>query len=388
MKHFYAVVVGCIVLLGLSIDFSRVLGQQVQRQGGGNESQPQAMTIASHEATPQAADPAPVEDATPASGVPLLPAAQVERRTSGTHILLDYLLATDTWRGHWANQQRLHGSAPPARLIPTQTAPLLAPAWRYSIRRIEPFGQRKVVALTFDLCERTGGVSGYDAPIIDYLRATKVSATFFAGGKWMRSHPEQTMQLMADPLFEVGNHSWTHDNLRLLHGKELETQILWAQAQYELLWEELASRAQRIGLDPQEMAGIPKRPLTFRFPYGACSAEALQTLANYGLPAIQWDVVSGDPAPQQTADGIVQNVLHHTRPGSIVVFHANGREHGTADALPRLIPALQARGFTFVTVSELLQLGTVTASEECYELRPGDNRRYDTFSGSRTNAWR
>jgi peptidoglycan/xylan/chitin deacetylase (PgdA/CDA1 family) len=61
------------------------------------------------------------------------------------------------------------------------------------------------VALTFDLCEQADDVTGYDRRIVNRLRDEGVRATFFAGGKWMRSHEEKAQQLMADPRFEIGN---------------------------------------------------------------------------------------------------------------------------------------------------------------------------------------
>jgi peptidoglycan-N-acetylglucosamine deacetylase len=70
-------------------------------------------------------------------------------------------------------------------------------------------------------------------------------------------------------------------------------------------------------------------------------------------------------------------VLREVHPGAIVVAHANGRGWHTAAALPLFIPQLRARGYRFVTVSELLAMGTPVAAGECYERTPGDNRRYD-----------
>jgi peptidoglycan/xylan/chitin deacetylase (PgdA/CDA1 family) len=318
------------------------------------------------------------------------PAPLREGLTFGSQVILTGLWSTQDLEGHPGDQRRVRtkipGQAEPLHLIPPGGTPLLAPAWRNSIRSVTLAPHHKVVALTFDLCERADEVTGYDAPLVNVLRAMQVRATFFAGGKWMQSHPEQTMQLMADPLFELGNHTWTHGNLRVLKGQRMEQQILSTQAQYALLWEELKHRAVQHGIDPQELAKIPDRPRLFRFPYGTCSPEALQTLATWGLPAIQWDVVSGDPASRQTADEIVRTVLHDTTPGSIVVFHANGRGHGTAGALPRLILALRARGFEFATVSELLRLGIPVTTDECYERSPGDNRRYDKLFGEGTGS--
>ena len=107
---------------------------------------------------------------------------------------------------------------PPVTTLDGPTAPVES-ALRGAIRRVAlPPGQ-KLIALTFDLCEQPGEIAGYDGEIVDYLRAQGVKATFFAGGKWMRSHADRAAQLMSDPLFEVGNHSEAHRNLRLLSGE-------------------------------------------------------------------------------------------------------------------------------------------------------------------------
>ena len=74
---------------------------------------------------------------------------------------------------------------------------------RGSIRSVELPPGEKLIALTFDLCEENGYVSGYDGRVVDLLRAQGIKATFFAGGKWMETHPERAQQLIADPLFEI-----------------------------------------------------------------------------------------------------------------------------------------------------------------------------------------
>ncbi|MBP6583442.1 MAG: polysaccharide deacetylase family protein, partial [Chromatiaceae bacterium] len=103
----------------------------------------------------------------------------------------------------------------PERQIP-ETPPVAMPQVpARSLRSVTPTNGEKLIALTFDLCEQADEITGYDGELVDTLRAQNVKATFYAGGKWMRSHPERTMQLMADPLFELGNHAWTHGNLRV-----------------------------------------------------------------------------------------------------------------------------------------------------------------------------
>ncbi|MHC1728716.1 MAG: polysaccharide deacetylase family protein [Syntrophobacteraceae bacterium] len=269
----------------------------------------------------------------------------------------------------------------PARLRPSVIGSELPPEMRYSIRSVKVTGGQKIVALTFDLCERERSVSGYDGEVVNFLRANKIKATFFASGKWMRSHPEKTMQLMSDPLFEIGNHGWSHRNFRLLDRKRTEEEILWTQAQYELLWEEVQKSPLVHSARNNSMEAIPRVPMLFRFPFGTCNPEALGFLQSIGLAAIQWDVVSGDAAKGQTAPAIAGIVMKQARTGSIIIFHANGRGHGTAESLPIFVPKLQESGFTFVTVSELLSSGTPVVASDCYELRPGDNLWYDKIFG-------
>jgi peptidoglycan/xylan/chitin deacetylase (PgdA/CDA1 family) len=273
---------------------------------------------------------------------------------------------------------------PLQRKIPGSIHAPLSPEFQDSIRRVAPIGNRKVIALTFDLCESATEKSGYDADIVNFLRQNHIKATFFAGGKWMLSHPDKTMQLMADPIFEVGNHSWSHANFRTIDPDRMETQILWTQAQYELLWDALLEKVIAKQIDPSEMKKIPKTPMVFRFPYGACDSRALGKLKQYGLPAIQWDVVTGDPSRDRTPLAIAQVILKQVRPGAIIICHGNGRGAATGRSLPLFVPQLLAKGYDFVTVSELLTYGPAVSSKECYERISGDNLRYDRTAGGKT----
>jgi peptidoglycan/xylan/chitin deacetylase (PgdA/CDA1 family) len=244
----------------------------------------------------------------------------------------------------------------------------------------------RLVALTFDLCEQANERAGYDATLVNALRAAGVKATFFAGGKWLRTHPEQAMQLMADPLFEIGNHTWTHGNLRLIDGEVARDQILWTQAEYQVLRRALGERPCAVGAGPGAWGQIPAWPTLFRFPFGVCSQGSLDAVAGLGLIAIQWNLVTGDPDKSRSAQAIARAVLDGVKPGrgTIVVGHANGRGWHTAESLPLFIPQLREKGYRFVTVSELLAAGRPLAAESCYEVRPGDNARYDTLFGRET----
>ena len=252
-----------------------------------------------------------------------------------------------------------------------------APQFAGSIRRVKVRDGRKLIALTFDLCEAMGQVTGYDGAIIDTLRQNQVKATFFAGGKWMLDHDQRAEQLMADPLFEIGNHSWSHANMRRLGRDRALREIRNTQAAYEQTREDL-SQKQCVKPVDETLSQIPARIGLYRFPYGACNADAIAEVAEQGLLAIQWDVAMADPVLMQTGDRIVKAVLGKVRPGSIIIGHANGRGAHTNDALPVLIPELRKRGYEFVTVSELLAAGDPEISRECYDEKPGDLDRYDT----------
>jgi peptidoglycan/xylan/chitin deacetylase (PgdA/CDA1 family) len=192
------------------------------------------------------------------------------------------------------------------------------------------------IALTFDLCETEGDLAGYDSKIIQILNKTQTPATLFLGGLWMRDHQAETLELASNPLFELGNHSWSHADFSTISRDEMDQQILLTQqTMYDLL-------------------GYQTN--LFRLPYGNYTDEALNVINDQGLYIIQWDDVSGDPDPNIDAKEMTAWVLQQVKPGSIIIMHANGRGWHTAEALPRIISSLREQGYTPMTVSELLNI--------------------------------
>jgi len=269
-------------------------------------------------------------------------------------------------------EERVQRHVGPAPLLAhlSLPAPTRVPASQSgSIRRVTlPEGVR-LVALTFDLCEASSEISGYDGAVISALREARVPATFFAGGKWLTSHPARGAQLIADPLFEMGNHTWSHANLAVRGGEEMRRQV--DDADIAIAETRNAAAAAACRLDH-----VPQRATLFRFPYGSCSREALDYVNDTGHLAIQWDVDSGDPA-LLGAKTMAAAMLKAIRPGSIVLMHANGRGKHTAEAVRLLLPALKAQGYRLVTVSALLKAGTPVIASTCYSERPGDTQVYD-----------
>jgi len=266
-----------------------------------------------------------------------------------------------------------HLDFPALKQVPPLPVTPVPQELRGSIRAVELPPGVKLIALTFDLCETSSDIAGYDGRIVDLLRAQDVKATFFAGGKWMETHRERAEQLIADPNFEIGGHGLRHLDLSHVSDQTLQDEIRLTETAYTetrrgLLTKQCAATAQ-----PQ--SPIPEQMSVMRFPYGRCNAKSLAAVADAGLLAIQCDLITGDPDPHRSARAIADTILTNVHPGAIIVAHANGRGWHTADALALAIPKLKEEGYSFVTVSELLKAGKPVITASCYLNKPGDNTR-------------
>jgi peptidoglycan-N-acetylglucosamine deacetylase len=211
---------------------------------------------------------------------------------------------------------------------------------------------KKIVALTFD-ADMTPGMlselrskrvaSWYNEKVIETLRQQQVPATLFLTGLWIEAYSAATRELSADPLFELGNHSYSHGAFhspcyRLFPIRE-SNQAGEVQKTDDLLGKYATSHKKY-----------------FRFP-GLCSdAAAVKTVEDQGYTIIGGDVDGADAFvnnPKWIASDVVANV----HPGSIVVLHMHGGPNapGTAAALPDIIKRLRAEGYTFVKISDLLE---------------------------------
>ena len=262
-------------------------------------------------------------------------------------------------------------SEPPERLSPLHE---LKPLGKDEgvIRRVKLPEGVKAVALTFDMCELDTVTTGCDMAVMSFLRERGIPATLFMGGKWMRTHSRRVKEIMTEGgLFEIGNHNWSHGNCALLSEEGLRAQILWTQSQYELLREESG------------VNDIPYVPELFRLPYGRNNEHALRVISGLGLRVIQWDVAAeaGDNSNPKRAKRSARTVAAMTKPGSILLFHANLVPKGTVNLLRETVNILEGEGYEFVKVSELLEMGEIETVRDGYFSRPGDNYVLDKKFG-------
>ncbi len=203
-----------------------------------------------------------------------------------------------------------------------------------------PFGidpSKPMVALTFD-----DGPSQYTWPIVTALQEHNARATFFLVGNRVATH-QAAIEFTQANHNEIASHSFSHADL----GKSTEEEIL--------------SQIQKTDKALQEQHQYT--PTLFRVPYGERNATVLEILRQQGKPVIGWSV---DPRDweSQDKDAIVSHVLSHVKDGDIVLMHDLYKP--TADAVAELVPALQAKGYQLVTVSELLQYKGIEATPGTY----------------------
>jgi peptidoglycan/xylan/chitin deacetylase (PgdA/CDA1 family) len=171
-------------------------------------------------------------------------------------------------------------------------------------------------------------------------------ATFFVVGSRVRALPYLVRREAAEG-HEVGDHSWSHPNLaRLAPGR----------VQQELRSTQLAV---------QEVTGVT--PRIFRPPYGATNGAVAAVAGGFGLPVILWSVDTVDWRDRNAAL-ITQRALAGASPGGIILLH--DVYGSTAAAVLGIVRALQASGYSLVTVDDLLGPGAARAAGSTFTRRP------------------
>jgi peptidoglycan-N-acetylglucosamine deacetylase len=193
----------------------------------------------------------------------------------------------------------------------------------------------RVVALTFD----DGYAPANVRQIFAELTRAGVAATFFVNGAYLRWDPK-LWRSIAEAGYPIGNHTVLHEDVRNRPPGQVAADL---------------ARNARLVL---AATGRPMIPV-FRPPYGYHDAASDAAASAAGFPTIVlWDVTGGDASLRATDASVLANASAG-RPGSIILLHAGPSV--TPRILPALIAGYQARGFTFVTVPELLGITTPDA---------------------------
>jgi peptidoglycan/xylan/chitin deacetylase (PgdA/CDA1 family) len=179
-------------------------------------------------------------------------------------------------------------------------------------------------------------------PSMDFVNLLKryhVPATFFEIGSQISTYDptgsiERTMLADGDM---IGDHTWTHPVMPGLSPSAQTSQL------------EMTLSAIR-----HATGGFT--PCLWRPPYGANSSSLDSLARSLGLITIIWNIDTRDWALPGVGS-IDGNVLANAGNGSIVLMHfGGGPRYETYDALPTMINGLRARGYKFVTLTQMLGL--------------------------------
>lgn len=204
-----------------------------------------------------------------------------------------------------------------------------AQVWQSGARSLPVYSVERTdnkIAISFDCA---WGTEHTDA-ILSALAEVGVRATFFTVQFWAEEHADY-LKKVSDAGHEVGTHSVTHSYMSRQSEAEIRA--------------ELESSSQAI-------TAVTGKPVTlFRPPYGDYDDLLIDTCRDMGIMPVQWDVDSLDWKDLSAAD-IAERIISRVKSGSIILCHNNGLH--TAEALPIVIDALHAKGFTFVPIGELI----------------------------------
>jgi peptidoglycan/xylan/chitin deacetylase (PgdA/CDA1 family) len=188
----------------------------------------------------------------------------------------------------------------------------------------------KCIALTFD-----AGPGPHTPQLLDILKEKKVHATFFLLGKnHVDTYPD-TVRRAAGEGHEIANHTWTHRRLDRLKPAEIRSEL---------------------GRTQQAIKALTGRePTLMRPPQGRTDGEVKDISEELGLYQVLWSATAKDYATTDSAL-IQQRILDQAGRDGIILLH--DIYDGTVPAVPGIIDELKKRGYTFVTVPQLLAPGT------------------------------
>ena len=183
--------------------------------------------------------------------------------------------------------------------------------------------EKQKIALTFDDGPHPSGTP----VLLDGLAERNVKVTFFVIGENAVKYPK-LLTREAEEGHIIGNHTYSHVDLTKMSQEAAECELEKTNAAIE--------------------AVTGKKTEYMRPPYGAWKKEMEEKT---GMMAVLWNV---DPLDWKTENEteIVDKVVTETEENDIILLH--DCYLSSAKAALRIIDIMQAKGYEFVTVDELL----------------------------------
>lgn len=185
------------------------------------------------------------------------------------------------------------------------------------------------IAMTFD----DGPSAEFTATLLDQLAQRKIKATFFLVGQNVAEYPALVRRMVAEG-HEVANHSWSHPAFAKMSDEAVTSQL---QKTQDAIF---------------QACGV--KPTLMRPPYGSITKRQKPWIHDtFGLQVILWSV---DPLDwKKPGENVLRSrIVNGAENGAIILAH--DIHGGTVRAMPETFDELAAKGFRFVTVSELLAM--------------------------------
>lgn len=213
----------------------------------------------------------------------------------------------------WAAKKDDRAGAEPEEIIPVEH--LVLPE--------EEKTEKKRIALTFD----DGPHPIYTPQMLELLKEEQVSATFFLLGENVELYGDVVKEIAKEGHL-IGNHTYHHVQITSLSLEEACKEI---QETSDLI---------------EELTGTGTEYV--RPPFGTWNAELEERL---NLIPVMWSIDTKDWTTQNV-DWIVRETVKHAEDHDIILMHDSYQS--TVDAVKRVIEQLEAEGFEFVTVDEII----------------------------------
>lgn len=210
-------------------------------------------------------------------------------------------------------------------------------------KRVDP--EKKLIAFSFD----DGPSRKNTEKILKALDKNNARATFFMLGQNAKYYPD-LVKKVEESGNEVAGHSWNHPLLTKLGKKGVKKQM-------SQMNEAIASvTGSDVGL--------------LRPPYGSINRTVKNTVKDplilWSIDTLDWKTLNAD----KTADAI----LKQAKDGDIILMH--DIHAPTAEAVKKVLPKLEKKGFQVCTVSELLEARNITLHAGDVVVSANDVYRY------------
>lgn len=169
----------------------------------------------------------------------------------------------------------------------------------------------------------------YLPEMLAVLKQHQVQASFFLEGRWVKNNPDLAKMIVSAG-HEVGNHSYTHPDMKRITAAETREQLVKTNEVIE--------------------AATGNKSSWFAPPSGSYRDETVKIASELNMKTVMWTVDTID-WQKPTPDQLINRVISKIDNGYMVLMHPTA---STAKSLDRLISLIEDKGLKIGTVSDLM----------------------------------